>query len=108
MQNGELIMVRMQMLDGDMVMVMVMQVMMMRMKMMVMMVMAMIARKDPIKLVESHYWSCKSLCGRLRPYVKELKKKLTKADRAKLSSDGIAIVRTLPNGKKTVPLSTKN
>ncbi|CAL1151917.1 unnamed protein product [Cladocopium goreaui] len=36
------------------------------------------------------------------PYVKELKKKLTKADRAKLSSDGIAIVRTLPNGKKTV------
>ena len=101
-------MVRMRMLDDDMVMVMVMQVMMMRMKMMVMMVvMAMIARKDLIKLVENHYWSCKSLCGRLRPYVKELKKKLTKADRAKLSSDGIAIVRTLPNGKKTVPLSTK-
>ena len=44
-------MVRMRMLDDDMVMVMVMQVMMMRMKMMVMMVvMAMIARKDLIKL----------------------------------------------------------
>lgn len=36
------------------------------------------------------------------PYIDELKKKLTQFERAKLSSKGIAIVKVLPCGKKTV------
>ena len=38
----------------------------------------------------------------MRPYIDELKKKLTQFERAKLSSKGIAIVKVLPCGKKTV------